>query len=324
LQLPPYRLISESPVICFIDNKIIEYGMDKSTTITYDILAESTVLVEFAGIVHELTGMAVALYPVDGNWQKSVLLTGSCDESPLCNIIRKHSKGMDACKKCGQHWIKQAADTLQPVRYKCHAGLYDFALPIIHDKKAISVISTGQLLSSPPSEDGLAEFLQHNIDLKLSIDDTRIAYFQAPYMDEEKVKAALKMMTFFAEHLYNSTKQILELTAIQGYDRVMLAKHYIEQHICEAINQDDVANAACCTPAYLSRLFRKQTGCTFIEYMQQMRLQNVKQKLISSNRNITEIALSCGFSSLSQFNRTFKKLEGCTPVEYRNKNKISI
>ena len=57
---------------------------------------------------------------------------------------------------------------------------------------------------------------------------------------------------------------------------------------------------------------------TIVEYINVHRIELAKQELKDDpEQKIIDIAYSCGFQSLSQFNRTFQKFAGCSPTKYR-------
>ena len=64
-------------------------------------------------------------------------------------------------------------------------------------------------------------------------------------------------------------------------------------------------------------LFRQQFGVTPVEYMNKLRIEKSKELLCSTNINILNIAMECGFGSLSTFYEIFKKQVSVTPKEYR-------
>lgn len=68
---------------------------------------------------------------------------------------------------------------------------------------------------------------------------------------------------------------------------------------------------------HLIRLFRQQLHMTPVEYINKLRVGKAVQLLSNADTNILNIALSCGFGSLSTFYACFKKQVGLTPKEYR-------
>lgn len=69
---------------------------------------------------------------------------------------------------------------------------------------------------------------------------------------------------------------------------------------------------------YFSRLFKQFTNVSFYKYVNQKRIEKAAEMLTEPNTSITNVALSCGFESLSSFIRMFKIVKGCTPTEFRN------
>ena len=69
---------------------------------------------------------------------------------------------------------------------------------------------------------------------------------------------------------------------------------------------------------YFSRLFKQFTDVSFYKYVNQKRIEKAAEMLTEPNISITNVALSCGFESLSSFIRMFKIVKGCTPTEFRN------
>lgn len=67
-----------------------------------------------------------------------------------------------------------------------------------------------------------------------------------------------------------------------------------------------------------SRFIKKRTGKTFIDSLNEIRLGHASRMLIDTTTTISEIAYSCGFNNISNFNRVFKKKKNTTPKEFRD------
>lgn len=70
---------------------------------------------------------------------------------------------------------------------------------------------------------------------------------------------------------------------------------------------------------YLIRLFKKTYGITPHQYITELRTNQARHLLISTNRTVSQIAEECGYKDLSAFYRIFSKLHGCSPKEWKNK-----
>ncbi len=70
-------------------------------------------------------------------------------------------------------------------------------------------------------------------------------------------------------------------------------------------------------PSYLSTLFKKETGMTLTDYVNQKRIEKAKHLLQSSNMQVQTIAQSCGILDVNYFTKIFKKYTNKTPNEFR-------
>lgn len=92
---------------------------------------------------------------------------------------------------------------------------------------------------------------------------------------------------------------------------------YIEQNFNKIIKLDDIAAYCGISPSYFSEYFRKTTGFTPFDYINNYRVDCASEMLIYTKKTITEIAISCGFNDSSYFSKTFRAYKGRTPREYR-------
>lgn len=72
-------------------------------------------------------------------------------------------------------------------------------------------------------------------------------------------------------------------------------------------------------PAYLSRLFRRETGFSLTDYLVRLRITKAKAELEKTNNRVSDVALNVGYANFSHFSKLFKKMTGLTPQEYRKK-----
>lgn len=94
--------------------------------------------------------------------------------------------------------------------------------------------------------------------------------------------------------------------------------NYIDEHCSEDLNLDDIANMSGFSKFYFSRMFRQFTNVSFYKYVNMKRIAKASELLTEPQNSITDVAINCGFSSLSSFIRMFKIIKGCTPTEFRN------
>jgi transcriptional regulator GlxA family with amidase domain len=79
----------------------------------------------------------------------------------------------------------------------------------------------------------------------------------------------------------------------------------------------------CRTWRALEKRFRQMTGLPVYKYICNLRIEKCAEKLLETDKNITEIAFETGFSDCKNISRHFRMLKGCTPNEYRKKHMIA-
>ena len=103
--------------------------------------------------------------------------------------------------------------------------------------------------------------------------------------------------------------------------RVHKLMHYIQQNFKEEITLQQVASISGLQLHSFCRFFKALTHRTFSDFLNEVRIGFAKKLLQQSDLPITQIALECGYSNISYFNRNFRKINNITPKEYRNASK---
>ena len=93
-------------------------------------------------------------------------------------------------------------------------------------------------------------------------------------------------------------------------------KEYVEQNLAD-VTLSEVARVCGLSYSYLSRTFKRVAQMSFSDYVNLARVNSSMKLLATTDRNITDIALTCGFSSTSYYIYTFKKLKNISPNSFR-------
>lgn len=136
------------------------------------------------------------------------------------------------------------------------------------------------------------------------------------------VKAGLlELLALFAEHGLLSACGTedsggRELSGAQsGRIRRMLA--YIQAHYREHITVADMAGLLDMNCEYFCRFFKKHTGRTFTEYMNELRIEACAKQIAETPRKVIDIAMDNGFGNIGYFMTRFKEAKHMTPLAYR-------
>ncbi|MDF2658213.1 MAG: AraC family transcriptional regulator [Paenibacillus sp.] len=92
---------------------------------------------------------------------------------------------------------------------------------------------------------------------------------------------------------------------------------YIQHHFKEELTLNSVAGHFGISPAYLSALFKKKAGRTFLQHVHDVRLGHACGLLRSTGMKIADIAMEAGYGSYNTFSRLFREQKGTTPNDYR-------
>lgn len=92
---------------------------------------------------------------------------------------------------------------------------------------------------------------------------------------------------------------------------------WLNDNYFRTIKLADIAAITNITEEAFCRSFKKTTGKTFLQYLNDIRVHEAAQKLIETELSITQIAYDVGFSNISSFNRYFKKQKKLSPSEFR-------
>lgn len=97
------------------------------------------------------------------------------------------------------------------------------------------------------------------------------------------------------------------------------ALNYIDAHYSEKILLSDVAEKTYVSQWHLSKLLNKETGQTFSEILNGVRIEKAKHLMENPSLRIGDVAAMVGFLDIAHFSRVFKKTQGISANEYRNK-----
>lgn len=104
----------------------------------------------------------------------------------------------------------------------------------------------------------------------------------------------------------------------QPSERLAAVLSYVESQYNREITLASVASIACLTPPSFCRFFKSHTGQHFIEYLNEYRIARACNQLLNSQRSISEIAFSCGYKTIANFNKIFRELRGMSPSAFRD------
>lgn len=98
---------------------------------------------------------------------------------------------------------------------------------------------------------------------------------------------------------------------------VIEAKQYVMTHMSEKIVMEEVAHMLFLNASHFSRIFKLETGETFIEFTTRSKMERAQEYLLQSEKNVEQIAEMLGYENTSYFIKLFKAFSGMSPVNFR-------
>ena len=112
-------------------------------------------------------------------------------------------------------------------------------------------------------------------------------------------------------------QRLLDAAASEtGSNPVTQVIEYVRGHLSEPLSVADLAEQVCLSPSAFAHLFRDVSGMSPYQFIKSVRLDRARDLLVCEDLNVSEVARSVGYSSLSHFINEFKRHFGVTPRAY--------
>lgn len=217
------------------------------------------------------------------------------------------------CRICHDtHEAMQKAAAEESRTTECFAGMTSTTIPVKLRGETVAFLSAGHVFLGTKGTgnfEKLRRFAQrHGFDNE-AVDR---ALRSTSMSDPERYRAAVNLVEIFARQFPASIP-----SGAVSYPAVERALRLVGADLEKNWTLSEMARAVNMNPSYFSDIFRRTTGSTFTDHLARLRVEKARTLLESTGLRVSEIAFSCGFRSISQFNRRFKEITGQTPGELR-------
>jgi len=138
------------------------------------------------------------------------------------------------------------------------------------------------------------------------------------YLSEIYQYRTVEDLTFWLSKIMaRFTDCVFNLADIRHKDTIYKALDYIKRNYANPITLEEVANHVYLNPSYFSKIFKNEMNCTFVAYVNKVRINASKSLLLNNNIPLSDIIALVGFDDQSYFTKVFKKEVGITPGKYR-------
>jgi AraC-like DNA-binding protein/ligand-binding sensor protein len=245
--------------------------------------------------------------------------------NPYCMYIKADKIQFFGCLNMMRPmFIRCAAG--QPFYGVCHAGVGEYVIPIKVDNIVLGAITAGYV----PCRPELSRYLikrrsrvSANINYETACDLFN-RYITPATIDTKQMRVLLEIVAEYLSTTYLHLKDIHsgdDLPArrsISHEDTIIAhALEYIRRNYASQIKVKDVAAHCYCSESYINHSFKKRVSMNVNTYINKVRIEHAKHRLLNTTDIMTSIALDTGFNDPNYFSRVFAKLVGRPPSQFR-------
>lgn len=234
------------------------------------------------------------------------------NDCAFCSIMKTHRSTRRKCNYADKRQCEQCEKENKLVLYKCHAGLVEAVIPLHENEKIIGYLMFGQITDTPDKSELFSRAQKLSNELGFDMAQLTRGIDSISYKTEEQIKSAAKIMEACTSYIINR-----ELITPENNKIFESAKAYIEEHLGDALEIDDICKALQIGRTKLYEIFKTEIKMGISKYILRRRMHRAKKLLKSTDLPISEIADSVGFADYNYFSRVFKKTYGKSPKSYR-------
>ena len=289
---------------------------DRNNRHTIAQLEKSEVYRDYHGAFEGTTGLPLGMRAT-GSFQAS--LKGSRRRNAFCELMAGTNRTCAACLQLQQR-VEQEAN-LGTKTLECFAGLSESSIPIHVGSTVVGYLQTGQVMLSKPTKARFGRILAQLADWKVPVNRSTLekAYFGTRILARRQYESALRLLSVFGQHLSAISNQIVVTENLLEAPAIAKARAFIAEHQSEELSLAIVARAVNLSEFYFCKMFKKETGLTFVDYLSRTRVETLKKLFLDPHKRVSEAAYEAGFQSLSQFNRVFRRVAGEAPSSFRER-----
>ena len=134
----------------------------------------------------------------------------------------------------------------------------------------------------------------------------------------------LKQLAESSDYTLLNVEQLVLESKPQDTRRMDIIYSLMSEEFIRSIPLSEIADKVSMTEQAFSRYFKKKTGKTFTQFVNEYRLVHACKLLSEQHLSITDVCYACGFNNFSHFNKTFKAYTGKSPSKYRDQFKTML
>lgn len=156
----------------------------------------------------------------------------------------------------------------------------------------------------------------------LTADSTKKLFFQFEHKPLPDFILLLRLLYELSglksTSIFRLASDLTSINNLKDYERMEPVLKYILENFTNEVKSAVAATIAHLNLAAFCRYFKRRTGKTFSQFVNDVRITHACKMLQDGKESIAHICFECGYGNVSYFNRQFKLAKGMTPLAYRN------
>ncbi len=300
----------------------------------------------------KLTGTAIITIDFKGN-----PITKHSGRTEFCSVIRENPVSRKRCYRCDSLAGLEAVRLGRPYIYLCHCGIVDVAVPVLVGDRYLGAVMFGEVRIPKNTEAEakverlVSEISSFQVESENVRSDLLEMYERLPEMEYENIVQVADTINAIVNYIIDRAvnrenevmtyeyllrgagepggqREIQELRMPEPEKKsaekpvpksspVYPAVEYVRSHMQEMVKMVDMAHLCHLSLSYFSRVFHRELGESFINWMNRQKVEEAKLRLRTGNETVNQIALELGYMDSSYFINVFRRFEGITPLVYR-------
>ena len=231
-----------------------------------------------------------------------------------CDMAKSTARGYQLCIRCKELANQKAVAEKKPFWGICPNGLLEIVNPVVIDGTVEGIIYIGNILP---------EWKQYQNAVSRAcrltgVPKEKLEKLTALSETDADIDYYMQMSKLLNQAICHMKK---ERSGPQQRHRSIIGdiEEYIASHYVQNITLKEMAGLYFMNEKYLGRLFIAETGQSFHQYLNQVRLERAAALLTGTAMPIINIALESGYTNVTYFNRVFRRKFCLSPSQYRAK-----
>ena len=205
-------------------------------------------------------------------------------------LFSNTSKIWQAIQKCDEDQLLSTLDTHFRILEESNAS----SIVILHECLRLMYIALSEL------RDDESDFV------------SRVMQGTPPFVELSRLNHKSQFRPWLTGRLLDVINWIREKNHSQKHIFVIQAREYLDAHFAEAISLQQLADVVHINAAYLSTLFKKEVGISYVKYLTDLRLTEARKRLLDGER-VGIVCQEVGFKDGRHFAKLYKEKYGITP-----------